>query len=361
MLVDNLGSTNVILNALGEVEQTLEFDPWGMRTNAGDTTAVNAITNRGYTGHEMDDEIGLTNMNARIYDPYLGRFLSADPVLPDAYDMQAYNRYAYVLGNPLKYVDPTGNSGCEPVSCIHFPVGGIGSGSGSGFGGGGTPAPPVLNGGPRFNIHSPEDIQRFGENLRQRLGLDNNDSSIDEEPVAPDQEPEEPGVMAENGRLFVDPVHGPTSVTLLRNDLCSNGSVCFSNIDGSAFGRFGLFFAGDIRLFGLARVKFSADAGSGIVEFGENFQNGVHVPLSQSLSLLIETPVFDFRVGVERQGFNGVFGPAKFTRPTFSRGSGALSIGRNGEVNGEIGGELGLIIGAGGNVTFDAILSSPPF
>jgi len=111
LLGDNLGSTNVIVNALGEVEQRLAFDPWGMRLNVGDTTSVNSITNRGYTGHEMDDEIGVINMNARIYDPFLGRFLSADPVLPDAYDMQSYNRYSYVTNNPLKYIDPTGNVG----------------------------------------------------------------------------------------------------------------------------------------------------------------------------------------------------------------------------------------------------------
>jgi len=89
----------------------LAFDPWGMRMDVpGSGVAVNKITNRGYTGHEMDDEVGLINMNARIYDPLLGRFLSADPVLPDAGDMQAYNRYAYVLNNPLRYVDPTGNN-----------------------------------------------------------------------------------------------------------------------------------------------------------------------------------------------------------------------------------------------------------
>ncbi len=109
LLGDHLGSTNIILDAMGEVEQTLAFDPWGARLNTGDTTAVNSITNRGYTSHEMDDEIGMINMNARIYDPYLGRFLSADPVLPDSYDLQAFNRYSYVYNNPLKYVDPTGN------------------------------------------------------------------------------------------------------------------------------------------------------------------------------------------------------------------------------------------------------------
>jgi RHS repeat-associated protein len=68
----------------------------------------------------MDDETGLINMNARIYDPYLGRFLSADPVLPDAYDMQQFNRYSYVTNNPLKYTDPTGNFGVT----IRFDSGG---------------------------------------------------------------------------------------------------------------------------------------------------------------------------------------------------------------------------------------------
>ena len=121
MLVDNLGSTNVVLNGLGEVEQRLEFDPWGMRVSGAQVGVVNSITNKGYTGHEMDDEVGLVNMNARIYDPYLGRFLSADPVLPDVGDLQAFNRYSYVYNNPLKYVDPTGNApefsrGCAGIN-----------------------------------------------------------------------------------------------------------------------------------------------------------------------------------------------------------------------------------------------------
>ncbi len=119
LLTDNLGSTNVIVDVHGNVEQRLAFDPWGMRTKAdpllsGEVIAndsVNDVTNLGYTGHEMDDEVGLINMNARIYDPYLGRFLSADPVLPDAGDMQAFNRYSYVTNNPLKFTDPTGHAG----------------------------------------------------------------------------------------------------------------------------------------------------------------------------------------------------------------------------------------------------------
>jgi hypothetical protein len=47
--------------------------------------------------------------NARFYSSYLNRFISADSIVPEAGNSQAFNRYMYVLGNPLKYVDPTGN------------------------------------------------------------------------------------------------------------------------------------------------------------------------------------------------------------------------------------------------------------
>ncbi|MDQ6999998.1 MAG: RHS repeat-associated core domain-containing protein, partial [Mariprofundus sp.] len=50
------------------------------------------------------------NMNARLYDPVLGRFISADSIIPSPGNMQAFNRYAYVLNNPLVYTDPTGHS-----------------------------------------------------------------------------------------------------------------------------------------------------------------------------------------------------------------------------------------------------------
>src|SRR6185295_19735694 len=53
---------------------------------------------------------GLVNMNGRIYDPVLGRFLSPDPNVQFVGDLQSYNRYSYVLNNPLRYTDPTGFS-----------------------------------------------------------------------------------------------------------------------------------------------------------------------------------------------------------------------------------------------------------
>ncbi len=63
---------------------------------------------RGYTGHEHLTAFGLINMNARLYDPVIGRFLSPDPQLQDPYLSQNYNRYSYCLNNPLRYIDEDG-------------------------------------------------------------------------------------------------------------------------------------------------------------------------------------------------------------------------------------------------------------
>lgn len=57
----------------------------------------------------MLDDLGLVHMNGRIYDPLLGRFLSADLVVQFPGDLQSYNRYSYVQNNPLTYRDPSGH------------------------------------------------------------------------------------------------------------------------------------------------------------------------------------------------------------------------------------------------------------
>ena len=109
---DHLGSTSAITDETGNVIERLSFDPHGKRRqpNGQDaTTAITSSVNRGYTGHEMDDESGLINMNAREYDPRLGRFMQAD-VIADSFGGQGLNRYSYVHNNPLSATDPSGNN-----------------------------------------------------------------------------------------------------------------------------------------------------------------------------------------------------------------------------------------------------------
>jgi RHS repeat-associated protein len=65
---------------------------------------------RGYTGHEHLAMFGMIHMNGRIYDPLLGRFMQADPIIDEPFNLQSYNRYAYVGNNPLAFTDPTGYS-----------------------------------------------------------------------------------------------------------------------------------------------------------------------------------------------------------------------------------------------------------
>jgi RHS repeat-associated protein/uncharacterized repeat protein (TIGR01451 family) len=164
---DHLGSVSMSTSAAGTVVSRQEFDPWGkVRTGGVTQTKLN------YTGQQKDDT-GLLYYHARYYDPNLARFVSPDSIVPGvasgkggaggntgiwqtsrlAVDFhekgyvafvrqenqltlqsgfwfqlapedrqggitwwgprnpQALNRYSYVLGNPLRYVDPTGHGG----------------------------------------------------------------------------------------------------------------------------------------------------------------------------------------------------------------------------------------------------------
>lgn len=71
---------------------------------------------RGFTGQKENRYIGLTYMNARYYVSGIGRFASADTIVPDPTNPQTFNRYSYVLNSPLKYIDPTGH--CNKITAI---------------------------------------------------------------------------------------------------------------------------------------------------------------------------------------------------------------------------------------------------
>ena len=104
---DHLGSLRLLTDANKSIQSCYHYDAWGKRTPVNGKHISN-ITNRGFTMHEHLDEFGLINMNARLYDPVLGRFLSPDQYVQFPDFSQSYNRYSYCLNNPLKHVDPSG-------------------------------------------------------------------------------------------------------------------------------------------------------------------------------------------------------------------------------------------------------------
>ncbi len=102
---DHLGSASLTTNASGQKVAELRYLPFGETRWAWGTTP----TDRRYTGQREVPAIGLYDYNARMYWPTVGRFVSADTVVPGPGNPQAFNRYMYVLGNPLRYIDPSGH------------------------------------------------------------------------------------------------------------------------------------------------------------------------------------------------------------------------------------------------------------
>ncbi|MFH6989423.1 RHS repeat-associated core domain-containing protein [Flavobacterium collinsii] len=109
---DYQGSILAITNEVGAVLEKRQFDAWGaiikVQDGAGNALSGLTILDRGYTGHEHLQSVGLIHMNGRLYDPKLHRFLQPDNYVQDPENTQNYNRYGYVLNNPLKYTDPSG-------------------------------------------------------------------------------------------------------------------------------------------------------------------------------------------------------------------------------------------------------------
>ena len=109
-IADSLGSPILELDQAGNVLSEMHYKPYG-------ETKEEKKEGIGYTGHLEDTDLGLTYMQARYYDPVLGRFLSNDPVgflgqlQRGNHISNGFNRYAYVNNNPYKYVDPTGKYG----------------------------------------------------------------------------------------------------------------------------------------------------------------------------------------------------------------------------------------------------------
>jgi RHS repeat-associated protein len=108
ILSDHLGSTSLLTTSSGNVVpgSATYYLPFGGYRGA---TPTQTITDRDFTGQRENLEIGLLYYNARYYAPRLGRFISADALVPDPTNPQSYNRYAYVENQPLNFNDPTGH------------------------------------------------------------------------------------------------------------------------------------------------------------------------------------------------------------------------------------------------------------
>lgn len=114
---DHLGSLQSVSNENGDLIEDLYYDPWGLRRNWDGSVSDSLLQteyDRGYTGHEHIDLFMLINMNGRIQDPVIGRFISPDPIIQSPTNLQSLNRYSYVFNNPLKYTDPSGFIGAKP-------------------------------------------------------------------------------------------------------------------------------------------------------------------------------------------------------------------------------------------------------
>ncbi len=114
LLGDHLGSASVSYDGVNALHQG--YKPWG-ETRFGEMG-----TPYQFTGQYRQASLGLDFFNARWYDPALGRFAQADTLIPEASQgTQAWDRYAFVNNNPVRYNDPTGHDvGCpsqEPSQC----------------------------------------------------------------------------------------------------------------------------------------------------------------------------------------------------------------------------------------------------
>jgi RHS repeat-associated protein len=102
---DQLHSASLVTNKTLDVVQGRQHH-WPYGSHAG---SWGSLTDKDFTGQRLDAATATLDYGARRYDPWLGRFLSPDSIVPDPTNPQSLNRYAYSYNNPLKYIDPSGH------------------------------------------------------------------------------------------------------------------------------------------------------------------------------------------------------------------------------------------------------------
>ncbi|WDP90450.1 MAG: VCBS repeat-containing protein [Desulfobacter sp.] len=104
---DHLGSTEAITREDGSLIDFGAYFPYGLDRSANALLQHSAYK---FTDQEQDEGTGLYNYDARLYDPEIGQFVMADTIVPEPFNPQSLNRYAYCLNNPVRYTDPSGHA-----------------------------------------------------------------------------------------------------------------------------------------------------------------------------------------------------------------------------------------------------------
>jgi RHS repeat-associated protein len=148
---DGLGSANITLSSSGTATASMLYSPYGSARYSSGTMP----TDYGFTGQHADANTGLDYYNARYYDPAAGQFASADTVLPaNGFDVWGLSRFAYVEGNPIIRIDPTGNR----IACMDDPT--CGNAYGSGGPTGHANGRPLVSPPARVTPTSPDESSR---------------------------------------------------------------------------------------------------------------------------------------------------------------------------------------------------------
>jgi len=126
LLSDHVSSVSAITSSTGTVDITESFTSFGARRNpttwsgapaSSDLTTIAGLSREGFTFQTaLGQSMGLNHLNGRVQDAITGRFLSPDPNILDATNAQGFNRFSYVVNNPLSYIDPSGFGWICPAS-----------------------------------------------------------------------------------------------------------------------------------------------------------------------------------------------------------------------------------------------------
>ena len=109
VLKDHLGSASVVTDSSGNIVGEQRYYPFGeTRLSTG-----SIYTDKLFTGQRQMAGLGIYHYGARFYSSKIGRFLSADTIVPNPLNPQDLNRFSYVRNNPLRYIDPSGNMPCD--------------------------------------------------------------------------------------------------------------------------------------------------------------------------------------------------------------------------------------------------------